>query len=332
MRFNPTTRHFIFAALLLTGISLTSCEEGVDLKIVDAPSITTGGAEITSPFSIRVSAEVTSDGGDIVGDRGVCWSSNPGPTTASSVARSGGGVGSFSVSLLGLEPGRTYYLRSFASNVGGVGYGNEVSFTTPAAPWTNNADTVSDASGNLYSFKTIGTLDWMAQNLRSVRFCNGDTIPQKSSAGAWSTADTSAQSAYNNDPSLAPMMGLLYNGSALLDPRNVCPCGWRVADEDDWNELINNNGGLFEAGGALKTTGTGIWKAPNTGANDAIQFTGYPAGYRAPTGEFFNFGSNAYWWSNNASRPVKIVNSYGPGMQAWTGEQKTGYSIRCVRD
>ena len=95
MRFIYTTRHFIIAALVLTGVALSSCEEGVDLKIVDAPALTTGGAEITSPFSIRVSAEVTSDGGDIVGDRGVCWSTNPGPTTASSVARSGGGVGSF---------------------------------------------------------------------------------------------------------------------------------------------------------------------------------------------------------------------------------------------
>lgn len=332
MRFINSTRHLILSFLFLTGISLSSCEDGVDLKVVDAPALTTGGAEITSPFSIRVSAEVTSDGGDIVGDRGVCWSTTPGPTTASSVARSGGGVGSFSVSLLGLGPGRTYFLRSFASNVGGVGYGNEVTFTTPAAPWANNTDTVSDAAGNLYSYKTIGTLDWITQNLRSVLFCNGDTIPQKSSAGAWSSADTSAQSAYNNDPSLAPMMGLLYNGSAMLDPRNVCPCGWRVADEDDWNDLINNNGGLFEAGGALKTTGTGIWKAPNTGATDAVQFTGYPAGYRAPTGEFFNFGTNAYWWSNNTTRPVKIVNTYGPGMQAWTGEQKTGYSVRCVRD
>jgi hypothetical protein len=168
MRFTCTTRFFIFATFLLTGLSLTSCEEGVDLKIVESPALTTGAAEITSPFSIRVISEVTSDGGDIVGDRGVCWSTSSGPTTASSVARSGGGVGAFSVSLLALNPGTTYYLRSFASNIGGVGYGNEVSFTTPAAPWANNADTVSDASGNLYSFKTIGNLDWLAQNLRSV--------------------------------------------------------------------------------------------------------------------------------------------------------------------
>jgi len=332
MRFTTHIRRAFLPTFLLIGIFLSSCEEGVELQVVEIPTLTTGAAEITSAFSIRINSEVTKDGGDIVGDRGVCWSTTPGPTTASSVARSGGGVGAFSVSLMGLQPGTMYYLRSFASNVSGVGYGNEVSFTTPAAPWTNTADTVSDASGNLYSFKTIGTLDWMTQNLRSVRFCNGDSIPQKSSAASWAAADTSAQSAYNNDPSLAPMMGLLYNGSAMLDARNVCPCGWRVADEDDWNDLINNNGGLFEAGGALKTTGTGIWKAPNTGATDAIQFTGYPAGYRAPTGEFFNFGSNAYWWSDNEAKPVKIANSYGPGMQAWTGEQKTGYSIRCVRD
>ena len=54
MRFIYTTRHFIIAALVLTGVALSSCEEGVDLKIVDAPALTTGGAEITSPFSIRL--------------------------------------------------------------------------------------------------------------------------------------------------------------------------------------------------------------------------------------------------------------------------------------
>ena len=83
------------------------------------------------------SSDLASSGGNVtaencasVTERGVCWSTSPNPTILNSKTVNGSGSGSFSSSLTGLLPGVTYYLRAYATNSVGTGYGNEVSFTT----------------------------------------------------------------------------------------------------------------------------------------------------------------------------------------------------------
>jgi hypothetical protein len=73
---------------------------------------------------------VTSDGGSDVITRGVCWSTVPFPTIDNSKIAAGAGTGSFSIVLSGLTENTTYYARAYAINKAGIGYGNEISFTT----------------------------------------------------------------------------------------------------------------------------------------------------------------------------------------------------------
>jgi hypothetical protein len=71
----------------------------------------------------------------------------------------------------GLTPEKTYYLRAYATNELGTGYGNEITFkTTPAGT------AVTDIDGNVYSSIIIGDQIWMKQNLKSTRYSNGDLI------------------------------------------------------------------------------------------------------------------------------------------------------------
>ncbi len=96
------------------------------------PTVTT--TEI-SPYSITMfSADcggtVTDDGGASVTIRGVCWSTSHNPTITDSFTTNGSGVGNFTSSLSGLTPNTIYYVRAYATNSTGTGYGNEVSFTT----------------------------------------------------------------------------------------------------------------------------------------------------------------------------------------------------------
>jgi len=86
---------------------------------------------------------VVADGGSSVTLRGVCWSTNPYPTTTDSKTEDGSGTGVFSSSLSSLSANTTYYLRAYATNEIGTSYGNEVSFTTDQAP---NLPTVLTAS------------------------------------------------------------------------------------------------------------------------------------------------------------------------------------------
>ncbi len=75
-------------------------------------------------------------GGSAVTARGICWSTSHSPTVNDNYTVDGVGTGSFTSNLTSLTAGTTYYVRAYAINGVGVGYGNEVSFTTqaPAIP------------------------------------------------------------------------------------------------------------------------------------------------------------------------------------------------------
>jgi len=74
--------------------------------------------------------EVLDDGGETVTSRGVCWSSSEYPTINDSKTINGQGLGSFTSSITNLSHSTTYYVRAYAVNSLGVGYGNQQSFST----------------------------------------------------------------------------------------------------------------------------------------------------------------------------------------------------------
>ena len=73
---------------------------------------------------------VTSDGGSVVTERGICWSTSNNPTINDSHANNGTGTGAYSVEMTNLTPNTTYYVRAYAINGSGISYGSELSFTT----------------------------------------------------------------------------------------------------------------------------------------------------------------------------------------------------------
>ncbi len=77
---------------------------------------------------------ITSGGGSPIIARGICYSTSPNPTTADSTIPGGTGTGSFNCTMTGLNTNTTYYVRSYATNTTGTGYGSEISFTS--SPYT----------------------------------------------------------------------------------------------------------------------------------------------------------------------------------------------------
>jgi hypothetical protein len=90
---------------------------------------------------------VISDGGAFVSARGVCWSLSPDPTIAGNHTTDGSDTGSFVSIITGLTPYTQYYLRAYATNSVGTGYGNELTFTTITLP-TVTTDSVTDITQN----------------------------------------------------------------------------------------------------------------------------------------------------------------------------------------
>jgi len=73
---------------------------------------------------------ISADGGSNVTARGVCWSTSPNPTIENDTTIDAAGTGPFTSQIKRLSPSTTYYLRAYAVNRGGVGYGLQMSFTT----------------------------------------------------------------------------------------------------------------------------------------------------------------------------------------------------------
>lgn len=119
---------FLFVVILLT---ILSCSKKSPDPAGPTPLsiITTAPSDITSTTA-KGGGNITSDGGSGISGRGVCWSTTQNPALSDSHTNDGTGSGNFTSSITGLVPGTTYYLRAYATNSIGTGYGNEVSFTS----------------------------------------------------------------------------------------------------------------------------------------------------------------------------------------------------------
>jgi uncharacterized protein (TIGR02145 family) len=128
----------------------------------------------------------------------------------------------------------------------------------------------------------------------------------------------------------------LYNWYAVNDPRGIAPNGYHVANNDEWNTLLNYLGGRLVAGGALKETGTSHWLSPNTGATNSSGFTGLGGGWRNTLGGFDNLKIISYFWSEIEYSPEYayihelIFNSINSG--ASLHDKKNGFSVRLIKD
>ncbi|MCX6582099.1 MAG: fibronectin type III domain-containing protein [Candidatus Aminicenantes bacterium] len=100
--------------------------------IAALPTVTTTAVNHITYSSANSGGNVTDNGGAPVTARGVCWSTSPNPTFADYVTVNGSGDGAFTSKLTGLHEYTTYYVRAYAANSTGTGYGQELHFTTNA--------------------------------------------------------------------------------------------------------------------------------------------------------------------------------------------------------
>ena len=96
----------------------------------EKPKVTTDPVKNITTNSATSGGKVLDDGNADVSVRGVCWSTDQSPTVNNSKTMDGSGIGSFTSNITQLTPNTQYYVKAYATNEKGTGYGNEVSFTT----------------------------------------------------------------------------------------------------------------------------------------------------------------------------------------------------------
>ncbi|MBK9292325.1 MAG: fibrobacter succinogenes major paralogous domain-containing protein [Bacteroidetes bacterium] len=316
------------------------------------PVVTTLGINNIAEVTAEAQGSVTDDGGHPLLDYGFCYATTPNPTLDDMVVMGNGDPDSFTGFLLGLSPSTTYYVRAFAENAMGVSYGNELNFTTlEVIPLFTVGGGVSDIDGNFYNtiilelstIRSTIVTEWMAENLATSSYANGDAIPQVTDNTIWEGLSTGAFSYYNNDPSNNAIYGKFYNWFAANDPRGLCPNGWQLPGEQEWAMLKSFLGGDGEgdeiginaAGGKMKSVGTTYWMPPNALATNASGFSGLPGGVLNFWGTFSSQGLSGEWWSSdesNATSGLSLTLNYNSGYALETGGPKrTGASVRCMR-
>jgi uncharacterized protein (TIGR02145 family) len=317
---------FNFANLLIAPtllLLITGCQKE------NFPTVITSDVSTITKTTALSGGNITSEGSGTIIERGVCWSTDLTPDISDSRTKDGAGAGIFSSTVTGLKAGTKYYLRAYASNSDGTGYGMALSFTT-VSPLT-------DVEGNTYNTVDIGTQSWMAENLRTTKFNDNTNIPNVTDKTTWASVSTAGYCWYNNDLTTnKPLYGALYNWYAITSQK-LCPTGWHIPSTSDWKTLTDYFGGESVAGGKLKESGTLHWQSPNTGATNEIGFTSLPGGDRLKDGSFILIGQFGTWWTSSVDPfqylPIIRIMTYSTtGATNGGGDKNAGYSVRCIKN
>lgn len=174
----------------------------------------------------------------------------------------------------------------------------------------------------------------------------GCCIKIKVNTTQWQNLTTGAWSHYNFDSQFENPYGKLYNYFVVADSRNVCPTGWHVPNDTEWNTLVSYldpeavvstiGTQSYIAGGRMKSKGKQYWQTPNTYATNETGFSALPAGSRDTIGDFNYINISVGFWTStelNTNEAYSRDVSYGSGgINRRAIDKNDGYSIRCLKD
>jgi uncharacterized protein (TIGR02145 family) len=287
---------------------------------------------------------VTNEGGLAVSARGVCWSTNENPTIADSITFDGAGTGEYSSHIYDLKPGTLYFVKAYATNSKGTEYGSVLSFTTKRTGVKFNTNLtygrVTDADGKSYKTISIGLQEWMAENLKTTKYNDGSTIPKIVDDAQWTNAVTPAYCwFFDNDTLYADIYGAYYNWFTI-NTGKLCPSGWHIPSDNEWQTLVDFLGGSKIAGSKLKEAGTNNWIYSNKDATNTTGFTALPSGMRSTQdGTFSGQGYYGGWWSSTELDPSPLASTWSRWIHGDTTVvarseifKKDGFNVRCLKD
>ena len=118
-------KSIIYFALIFMTIFIISCEKKATIPVLTTNEVT----QITTLSAIS-GGVITNDGGATIISKGICWGILDDPTTEDNSTSENGASNTFTSNISGLSPKTKYYVRSYATNSAGTGYGESESFTT----------------------------------------------------------------------------------------------------------------------------------------------------------------------------------------------------------
>lgn len=184
--------------------------------------------------------------------------------------------------------------------------------------------------GRTYRTVVAGGKTWMAENLDhqpqglSIPWASGsiDSGMKYGRLYTWQQAMDLADSCVNRSCSTL----------VRLSPRGLCPSGWHVPSEDDWDSLAAAVGGSGTAG--LRLRSNGGWTEGTTGT-DSLGIRLLGSGRRDPDGDHRSQGTDGYYWTRTENSRFDVVqrNLTEDKDYLYQGTGKTdGFAVRCIAD
>ncbi|UKM65731.1 thrombospondin type 3 repeat-containing protein [Flavobacteriaceae bacterium GSB9] len=203
-----------------------------------------------------------------------------------------------------------------------------------------NYSQVIDIDGNTYKTTQIGTQTWMAENLRTTRYNNGNPIVTLSKpVNSKQTIGASIVYELKNE-NLKPY-GRLYNYFTVKDVNEICPQGWHLPNKDEWTTLVNYLGGGHKAAIKLSERGNMHWKVnPNVSgiinfADNESGFSAVPSGiYGTASDDFGGLGWISSLWFVDKSNDITGYFSiaYHEASIVISNQDQLYRCIRCIKN
>ncbi len=234
----------------------------------------------------------------------------------------------------------------------GVGVDNEGNLFTYLLE-ESPCPTVTDIEGNTYKTAWINKKCWMAENLKVTRYNDNTDIDFPGfNNELWQNNTTGAYAWFNNQISNKDLYGALYNWYAVVNPRGLCPEGWHVPSQEEWEELENyipepdqQKGNKLKScrqvnsplGDDCETDMHPRWNLNNVHyGTDIYGFAALPGGRREPGGNTNELGAFGWWWSSTSQPDSKgyarWLFSGSGGFNNFSRLKNYGLSVRCVKD
>ncbi len=301
---------------------------------------------------IGCSVYIKAIGGITVEAKGFCWSKFIHPTINDNKTMNGSGAGSFKTYITGLSAATSYYVRAYAISNQDTVYGEEKIFTTLVQEDMKGNFTDS-RDGKEYNWIRIGTQIWIVQDMAYLPYVSP---PDEGSVSrpyyyVYDYYGTDVEKARNTVYYTAN--GVYYNWAAAMqgapgsdkDPsgiRGVCPVGWHLPSDAEWQKLYNyvKNDGYYDEVGAVLKSQNG-WVSDSGNGTDEYGFSANPTGGRAEEmgGKFGSLGINAHWWSctddntpNGWMWDITIQMTHKNIINGYATNKSFAFSVRCVSD
>jgi len=220
-------------------------------------------------------------------EHGHCWSTSPLPDTNSTRTKLGAAtnITTFNSSLSGLGLNTTYYVRAYIANETHVAYGEEFIIKAVCGGQTEISH-----EGQSYKIVAIGNQCWMARNLNVGSFVQStQTHYPHTNVG---NNGFTEKYCYDNDEANCITYGGLYDWNEMMaytsteGAKGICPNGWHIPTNSEWETLVQYLGGSTHAGAKLK---------PFT----PYQFDALMGGYRLSNGIFTEDNLGTRFWTSS---------------------------------